>query len=84
MATKLNDGTFKCDACPQIFVYLKSRKTNLYSVPTNIQTVSAEDLQLLKVREQTHNRDIDVFFDKTKGHISHFSDCPAAKSFRKK
>lgn len=84
MATKLADGSFKCDACPQIFVYLKSRKTNLYSVPTNIQTVSPEDLQLLKIRAQTRDKDIDVYFDKTKGHISHFSDCPRAKEFRKK
>ena len=69
----------KCKACTAEIVFLPTLKSihdgkRKYE-PVNASSLSEEDLADLAKR-------LTVKFNYTR-HISHFSDCPGAKSFRK-
>jgi len=69
----------KCKACTQEIVFLPTGNLKLDGKmkyePVNAGSLSADDLADL-------SKHLTVRFNHTR-HISHFSNCPGAKSFRK-
>jgi len=63
-----------CRSCGKRIVFLKTDSGK--KIPINYETLSNEDIENLEQGEE-------VLFDSTL-HISHFSDCPQSKKWRKK
>jgi len=62
-----------CDKCPQEFVWLRTREGKWE--PVNVESLSDSDKHEL-------NSGYKIFFDPNR-HVSHFSNCPYSKEFRK-
>lgn len=62
----------KCKACKKEIIFLSTKKGKL--IPVNYDSLSEDDKK--KINEGT------IIMFNYKKHISHFADCPFAKSFR--
>jgi hypothetical protein len=63
-----------CKACKKEIYFLQTKSGKL--IPVNADSISEDDKMLL-------DKGNVILFEPAKKHITHFSDCPDAKKFRK-